>query len=267
MGTVSKALSLIELFDRNSPNIGLSELARKSGMNKATVHRLLGELAAHGFVEQASSTREYQLGPAVLRLAALREAAVPTLELTKQILRRLADETGETAHMSRLQGQVLTTTDYAYSTAHSTRVMMEDADVLSFHGTASGVAVLAYATPEFVDSILAGALPAHTHDTVTQPDEIRQKLAQTRQSGIAASVGGFEADVHSYACPIFDARQTVIGAIAVAAPTARMDAQKSLGIRQAVKRYAVELTQLLGGFPPNEFETSQPAPTRGADGD
>ena len=73
-------------------------------MNKATTHRLLGELAAHGFVEQVGSGREYRLGPAVLRLAALREAAVPMRELAQTVLAELAAATGETAHMSLLQG-------------------------------------------------------------------------------------------------------------------------------------------------------------------
>ena len=161
MGTVSKALSLISFFDRAHPRIGLSELTRMSGLNKATVHRLMTELAMHGYVEQVGSNREYPLGPVFLRLASLRESAVPTLELTGQVLRRLADATGETAHMSHVQGDILATVDYAYSPTHATRVMMEDAEVVTFHGTASGLAVLAYATPEFVDTVLSGDLPVH----------------------------------------------------------------------------------------------------------
>lgn len=259
MGTVSKALSLIGLFDRAHPRIGLSELTRQSGMNKATVYRLLTELAAHGFVEQVGTSREYQLGPVFLRLASLREVAVPTLELTRQVLRRLSDVTGETAHTSMVQGDVLATVDYAYSPAHGTRVMMEDAEVLTFHGTSSGLAVLAYAAPEFVDAALGRTLPARTEDTVTDPDQIRVMLGQTRKAGIAEYVGGFEKDVHSVACPIFDATQSVIGAIAVATPTSRMDDDLHTTIRREVKRHALELTRLMGGFLPDEFDRTLPA--------
>lgn len=259
MGTVSKALSLVGLFDRMNPRIGLSELTRLSGMNKATVYRLLTELAAHGFVEQVGTSREYQLGPVFLRLASLREVAVPTLEMTRQVLRRLSDATGETAHMSMVQGEVLATVNYAYSSVHGTRVMMEDAEVLTFHGTSSGLAVLAYAAPEFVDAALGRTLPARTEDTVTDPEQIRVMLTQTRQTGIAEYVGGFEKDVHSHACPIFDSTQSVIGAIAVAAPTARMDDDLRADIRREVKRHAIELTRLMGGFLPDEFDRDLPA--------
>jgi DNA-binding IclR family transcriptional regulator len=267
MGTVSKALSLIGFFDRSHARIGLSELTRMSGMNKATVHRLMTELAEHGYVEQVGSNREYQLGPVFLRLAALREAAVPTLELTGQVLKRLADATGETAHMSRVQGNILATVDYTYSPAHGTRVAMEDAEIVTFHGTASGLAVLAYSAPDFVDTVLAGDLPARTDETVTDPAEIRKMLVQTRLSGIATYVGGFEKDVHSHACPIFDSKQKVIGAVAVAAPTVRMDDQRIAAIRLEVKRHALELTRLLGGFPADDYDRTLPADASEKDGE
>jgi len=50
MGTVSKALSLLNYFSRSQSHIGLSEMARLTGMNKTTVHRMLTELQDQGFV-------------------------------------------------------------------------------------------------------------------------------------------------------------------------------------------------------------------------
>lgn len=258
MGTVAKALSLLDLFNRSRPQIGLSELARLSDMNKATVYRLLGELAQQGFVEQVGSGREYRLGPVFLRLAALREVAVPMRDLVQQVLRELSDATQETAHFSLVQGDRLATLAYAYSPVHGTRVTMEDAEILTFHATSSGLAVLAYAAPDVVESVLNGPLDMRTPDTVTDPAHLRGLLIKTRATGIAESIGGFEEDVHSHACPIFDARQAVIGAIAVAAPLARMDADLTRTIRRAVKQHALDLTRLMGGFPPDSFNRTLP---------
>ncbi len=80
MGTTSKALSLLDFFSRAQPLIGLSQMSRLAGINKASTHRLLGELADFGLVEQVTPGREYRLGPAFLRLAALREQNVPMRE-------------------------------------------------------------------------------------------------------------------------------------------------------------------------------------------
>lgn len=228
-------------------------MARLSGLNKATVHRLLSDLQAEGFVEQVGASREYRLGPAFLRLAALREATVPVRDLATQVLTDLSHDTGETSHVSLLHGTTLSSVAYAYASRHGTRVTMEDADVLTYHNTSSGLAVLAYAAPDFVDTILAGPLEARTPETETDPAQIRRLLPEIHDQGMAESVGGFEADVHSHAVPLFDARQQVIGAIAVAAPTARMTADHKARIQHALRHHAIRLTRLMGGFLPDDF--------------
>ncbi len=258
MGTTSKALSLLNFFSRATPQIGLSELARLSGLNKATVYRLLTELAGHGFVEQVGTGREYRLGPAFLRLAALRENQVPMREVALQQLTQLCDATGETAHMSLLNGDVLSNLAYAYSNRHGTMVMMEDAEVLELHSTGSGLAVLAYSPVSFVDETLSAPLTARTSQTLTDPVEIRALLPSIRKSGIAESTGGFEEDVISHAVPIFDARSACIGAMAVAAPVSRMTDHLRQQIRDELMARARHTTRILGGFPPDSFPTYEP---------
>ena len=259
MGTVAKALSLLTLFNHARTEIGLSELTRASGLNKATVYRLLCELQSGGFVEQTGSDRAYRLGPEVLRLAALREAAVPILSVSRAILDRLSADTGETAHLSLVRGESLNSLSHAYSPRHATRVMMEDAEVLSFHGTGSGLAVLAFADDDFVDRILSRPLVAHTDLTLTDPARIRQVLETVRASGLAEAVGGFEADVDSHAAPIFGADQRPIGALAVAAPVSRMTASQWQAIRSRLKRAATDLTQRIGGFCPPDYPRDRAA--------
>lgn len=263
MGTVSKALSLLTLFSQSRPQIGLSDATRLSGMNKATVYRLMGELVDQGFVEQVGPDRAYRLGPEVLRLAALREAAVPLLEASREILDRLCDATGETAHMSQVTGQRLHTLNYAYSPRHATRVMMEDAEVLSFHATSSGLAVLAFADPAFTEAVLSQPLQRHTAQTVTDPDRIRAALDTVRATGIAESVGGFEQDVHSHAAPVFGADQRPVGALAVAAPVSRMTPDLKAEIRAELRRCAGDLTRRTGGFCPPHFPQETAARSAG----
>jgi DNA-binding IclR family transcriptional regulator len=259
MGTTSKALSLLALFSRSSPQIGLSDMARRAGFNKATTYRLLTELAEFGFVEQIGSSREYRLGPAFLRLAALREATVPLREIASSVLHDLSHATGETTHMSLLEGHRLTTLAYAYSDAHGTQVRMEDATALMLHATSSGLAVLAFSPPEFVDQQLQAPLKARTAQTVTNPAQIRALLPEIRQRGYAVSVGGFELDVYSHAVPLFDANSRCTGAVAVAAPTTRMDDTLKTVIRRALFYHTNRLTRLLGGFTPSGFPTGETA--------
>ncbi len=241
-------------FSRTRVEIGLSEMTRLSGMNKATVYRLLTELAEQGFVEQVGSGREYRLGPVFLRLAALREAAVPMREVAQKVLGELSEITGETTHMTVLQGDILATLAYVYSSQHGTRVTMEDAEQINFHSTSSGLAVLAFNGVELTDRMLVGALEKRTPQTETDPKIIRAQISEVRQSGISESVSGFEEDVHSHACPIFDASQVCYGAIAVAAPVARMTPELRQTIRREVVVASLRMTRMLGGFVPDSFK-------------
>ena len=259
MGTVTKALSLLTFFTRARPEIGLSDLTRLSGLNKATVYRLLTELQDTGFVEQTGTDRAYRLGPEVLRLAALREAAVPILTVSRGVLDRLAAATGETAHVSLVKEDGLNTIAHAYSPRHATRVMMDDAEVISFHGTASGLAVLAFSDPVFTESVLAEPLPPHTDDTMTDPETIRAALDTVRADGIAESVGGFEADVHSHAAPVFGPDGTPLGALAVAAPVSRMTAELRDMIRAELRDAALKLTRDIGGTCPPAYPRKEAA--------
>lgn len=240
MGTVGKALDLLDLFTRSEPKLGLSQLARASGLNKATCYRLLTELESRGLLEQIGPAREYRLGPAVLRLSALREAAVPTREAAMPVLRRLAEATGETAHLSHLVAGKLQTLAFAYASRGGVKVMMEDADFLPFHATASGAAVLAF-----------GADPETLIATAPDPDALRARIAATQANGYAETVSTFEKDVHSLAVPLYDASGLCTGALAVAAAAPRMTPALHATITRELTLAGAEITHLWGGQPPH----------------
>jgi DNA-binding IclR family transcriptional regulator len=252
MGTTAKALALLDLFSIARPSVGLSDLSRLAGVNKATCHRLLAELAEMGLVEQSGPAREYRIGPAVMRLAALREMTVPTRATALPVLERLAAITGETAHMSLLMAGRLITVAFAYGQAHGVRVMMEGADVLPFHATSSGVAVLAFMETETRDDLVARPLARLTDRTPVDPAELHDRIAQAARLGWATTVDTFEADVSSVALPLFSVDGTVSGALAVAAPTGRMNAQVGAAILPNAIAAAQEIMKAWGGYVPPE---------------
>lgn len=253
MGTTSKALSLLDFFTRTRAQIGLSELARLSGANKATCYRLMTELVDHGLAEQVAATKEYRIGPAVLRLAALREATVPTREAAQPLLQALAAATGETAHMSHLVAGQLVTIAFAYPAAHGMRVMMEDADRLPYHSTSSGHAVLGWLPDSHSARVLATPLPTAPGLVPVTADDLRDRIAAARATGWATTANTFEADVSSFAVPLFDAQGQVQGAMAVAAAGPRLTDASRQSIPRRLVATAREAMALWGGVIPAEL--------------
>lgn len=224
MGTVSKAISLLELFTTEAPELGLSDIARRAGFDKATTRRLLVSLAVHGFVEQDVETRLYRLGAGLSRLARIREARFPLLQTATPFIRELATATAETVHLSEpgLDGLV---TVHVEHPARANRVFVDIGQPLPLHSTASGIAYLAAARPDVVKARLAGPLTAFTAHTLTDPAAITRAIDAARERGYSISEQGFEEGVISVAAAILGADGFAIGTIAVAAPLARTPAE------------------------------------------
>lgn len=251
MGTITKALEMLGLFSRTSPEIGLSEFVRLSGREKATVHRHLVELEQNGFLEKNPLTRAYRLGPAILRLSSVREATHPVRSLLRPIVTQLANDTGELAHVSLLQGDQLSPVFHYDPQCHGTQVHFDEAEMLPLHATSSGISILAFSEPEFVERMLSASLHAYTDQTLTAPDQLRAVLDHTRKTGIGNVTQAFDSEVTSQGVALFDGSGQPIGAVSVSVPSVRASNDKIESIRPILAAAAVSATRSLGGAYPH----------------
>ena len=98
MSTIEKALTLLEHFSSNRPEIGLTEFKTITSIDKGTLYRHLTALKNSGFLEQNYLTKRTVLGPAVIRLAAVRENTVPIVKTVQYYVDRIANEIHELVH-------------------------------------------------------------------------------------------------------------------------------------------------------------------------
>lgn len=249
MQTVDKAVSLLGFFSPSEPEIGLSELGRLSGFDKAATRRFLVALAKHGFIEQNAETRKYRLGPAFLRFARIREATVPFASIVQPILDRLAEETGETAHASLLNGDSLATIGVS-EPQRATRVSVDPSEPLPLHATASGLVCLSFMDTREVEAVLKkGRLRRHTDHTATAAKDLKQILSDTRKRGFGRAAGSFYDEVIGTAAPIFDWAGHALGAVAVAAVASRFTEELDRIVSRAVLEASVTITRETGGNP------------------
>lgn len=253
MQTVDKAMTLLGFFTPSEPEIGLSDLARLAGFDKAATRRFLVALSKHGLIEQNPANKRYRLGSAFLRLARIREATVPLGSIMRPVLDRMAEQTGETAHASILSGDSLMTIGIA-EPQRVTRVYIDPAQLLPLHATASGLACLAFSGAEQIDGYFARvSLKRHTGHTVTAQRTIRTMLSEIRDRGVARAERSFENDVIGTAAPYFDAAARPAGAVAVAAIDTRFSKEAARLIASQVIEAAAHVTRATGGVLHPEF--------------
>lgn len=252
MSTVSKAIELLNWFSAERAQIGLAEFQRLTGRDKATTYRYLCALEESGFIEQDTATRAYRIGPAVLRLAHIREVTVPRRAGVRRVLPQLAEATGELAHVSILQGNSLVSlTDHA-STRYSARVVLSEPE-LPLHATGSGLAVLAYCEPSIRDAAFK-QLKRYTEFTATNRQALDQKIQTAKDTGFGIGDEAYEEGVYGVGVPLFDSTSQVAGALAVASVATRVDDEKINTIKCELIKAARQITHSWGGEIPDALE-------------
>jgi len=251
MPTIDKALGLLDHFSSTSPEIGLTKLQGLSGYDKGTVHRYLSNLRDCGFVEQNPSTRAYRLGPALLRLAAVRESTVPLEKIASPIVDELASSTGELVHASLPQPNGMSSLHSRDGGCGGIRVRFDAAELLPFHATSSGIAQLAFGSKKYF--ALDEPLPTYTKKTSCTPNQVKALIKRTQCTGYAFSDQSYEDEIRSIAVPFYNSAPTALGTIAIASPAARMNRSTRRTLCIALTNSSRLLTNDLGGSIPAEL--------------
>jgi IclR family acetate operon transcriptional repressor len=253
MGTISKALKLLNEFSSSRPEIGLSEFKQISNQDKATVYRHLSELEANGFVEQNPYTKNYRLGPAVLRLAAVRERTFPARAAVSTWVDALSRQLGELVHVSLYQGDSMSPLYHADIQIHGTRVYFDEAELLPLHATSAGLAMLAFGPDDLLEKVLASPLEDYSGMTITDPAALVEAVVRARKDGFAVSNQGFEKEVYSLAMPIFGKNLEMVGTLSVALPVSRMNEEMRKNIISGLRSGSANVSDALGGVIPDQL--------------
>ncbi len=252
MSSTTKALTLLSHFSPARPEIGLSQLCRIAGRDKATTFRHLQSLESVGFVEQNPQTRQYRLGPAVLQLAQVRESTVPRKEGALGPLTALADATGETVHATVLSGATLYALASCESPRHGLRAVI-DIDTFPLHATASGICALAFG-PEDLIQVAEANLDPFTKATPTTAKALKAVVSLARDTGFGRSDQGYEAEIHGLSAPVYDQSGQLAGAVSVASVASRLTPELERIIKTNLTEASREITRNWGGTVPANIE-------------
>ena len=102
MGGFLKGLSVIEAFDREHEAMTIADVAKATGLDRATARRCLLTLIRLGYAE--ADGRQFRLTARVLRLGFAYLSAAPLPRLIQPFLERLSEATGESCSASVLDG-------------------------------------------------------------------------------------------------------------------------------------------------------------------
>ncbi|MBN9043399.1 MAG: hypothetical protein BGP05_10805 [Rhizobiales bacterium 62-47] len=246
VASVEKAFRVLDLFKASRAELGLSEVAAKSGIGKSAAQRFLYTLQMLGYLTQNPTTKTFRLSSKLFELSASYIPEQLLREKAELVLAKANRECEETINLTILDG-----TDVTYIvrflSKHVVSVNFAVGTKLPAFCTAPGRAILAYAESRIVDAALARPLLVRrTEFTETDPGKLHQILKQVKRQGYAlADQEAFIGDI-SVAAPVMNGAGQVVGAINIAVPFPRWSVTRAQRLLvPVVKNVAKEVSEAL----------------------
>lgn len=247
--SLARGLTLLRLLSDHN-GLSLAELAERSGLPLSTAHRLLNTLAQDQFVHQDSGLGQWFIGLGAFQVGNAFLAHRDLVVSSRAGLRRLRDNSGETANLSLLhEGQVV------YIAQAESRDMLRMLAPIggraAAHASGAGKAILAYMPAEEVQAyIQRWGLDAITEHTLNTPESFAKALNEARSKGYALDLEEHAIGLHCCAAPVFNEYAEPVAALSISGPAARLNGERLTRIAEEVADTAVELSLSIGGRVP-----------------
>jgi DNA-binding IclR family transcriptional regulator len=219
----------------------LTELAEAAGVSAVGVGPLVAALEAHDLVAWDAGRSGARPGTAALRFARSGVGREDLVELAQPSMRRLADESGETANLiiPRPAGtEAIAQIDGRHVLGATNWIGRE----LGLHCTAAGKVFLAFGAAELPEGNLESLTPA----TIVDRGRLERELEAIRDQGYATIVDELEPGLSAVAAPVRDRGGAVVAALTASGASLRLAPQRLRLLGRVALEQAHALSTRLG---------------------
>jgi len=218
--SLERGLAVLQVFSKENPRLTLSDVARLTGVTRATARRILLTLQHLGFVR--ADGRLFSLTPRVLSLGFGYLSSLNLWDIAQPFMEELVEQTHESCSAATLD-----LPDIVYVARVPTRRIMTISlgigSRLPAHATSMGRVLLADLPDDELDAYLAtGPFTAHTERTTVDPGELRTAVHRVREQGWSLVDQELEMGLRSISAPIRGADGRTVAAVNIAAAAPRV---------------------------------------------
>ena len=246
---LDRSFDILDALAGAPHDLGAAELVASLHLHKSTIHRLLAALERRKIVRR-NPEGKYCLG---LKMLEMGGRAFQQLDIGVEatpFLRRLVDQSGESAHISVLGDNEMV------SIAHvpgrwSLRVPATVGRRSPTYCTGVGKALLAFLPEAELDALLSRTrLRRLTRRTITTAAALKAELTRVRRRGYAFDDEEREVGLRCIGAPVRDYTGWVTAAVSIAGPSFRIQRERLPELSRLVISVADELSSKLGYLAP-----------------
>ena len=208
---LAKGIAILEAFSATTPEMTLSEVARKVGLSPAAARRSLLTLESLGYVGRRD--KRFHLRPKLMALGSAFYFSARIDEIMEEDLRNLVDKFGDASSVGTLDDQEVIYVAH-YSVQRARRAAAVAGARYPAYATSMGRVLLAALPDEKLDAFFSRFAPAQlTSKTCTDATALRAELTKVRRDGYSTTVDQLDYGITALAVPIRDAEGETIAAL------------------------------------------------------
>lgn len=246
--SLNVALDVIEAVAAADEDIGVTELAVRLGLTKATVFRHLQTLVERNYLAQNAKTSRYRLGIQCQLLAQGPSSRIDLRSASEEVAQWLRNETGLSVVVSAVRARsvvVLTT----LTTKGALQIGVRPGSELSLHSSAQGRVALAFGRPALMKFARNQAWEALTPHTIMGWDALGAKIDEVRDQGWGDAPEELALGLNAIAAPVFDDSGECVGTIAVVGLIHNLPRVVDPAVTEALLAAAQRVSMQLGHAP------------------
>lgn len=245
---LDRALAMIEQLSDRPAGLNVSELSVALGIPKNSAFRIAVTMESRGFLEREEKTKRYRLTHRLLMLGAVAATDSSLFERSGDVMRRLRDETQETALLGTLTATGGVVLDQAMGT-HPFKFAVDAGTRFMLHTAAPGKAMLAaLPEPERRQRVAAMEFPRFTAATIVGVELFMEHLEAVAKRRYAFDLGEEHEGQTCVGAAILGATGSPIAALWITAPSARIGDGSLDEIGKTVRAHADEISERFGAL-------------------
>lgn len=243
--TLLKGLAVLEaLADMQGEARIIDDVAARTGLTRSNAHRTLQTLMHAGYVERDPVDGGYRGTMKMFALGVRQQGSLDMRRIAPRYMAMLAKETGETIHLSILDGCDVIYIDKIDSVQPIRAYSMVGGRAPA-HAVATGKALLAAQRAGTLEALPA-KLERFTRATLVDRDLLKAELARVGRAGYAINRGEWREGVGGVASPVFNGFERPVAALGISGPLERLTLARMKQFAPRVVAVAGEFSKAMG---------------------